>query len=537
MLLRLFPNPTAAQPSPPTILFTLPIPQHPYTTRSLPLPPNLLAHRSVCLQEDIECPNVLLGEKSSWVSGIIEDVTFSLPQKSITVNLMNGASLTIPIELVCAQKLARVVHEVQMSFAPAEPVRAQSLSAISSSSAVPSTPRRSTSALLFSLLSPLISSPTPTPVNPQTASRAHRRAARSLLVDAYRQFVLPVMKDNLPSAYLPWAIACETTKKLSEYQQLREDIDKLLLEAGVAKSMAKPMRRRGSTSSCSSDSDSDDESVESDDYPITPATSIYPSTCSSPMGTRAMSSPSAFLLSIPPAHMLPKHCQGVYSGQLAKLTQIASRLQAIRKLNTRYEREEGKRRWLESLERGRLCDRALRRAMANGQFRVQGSTNAKPQKRSGLWRCISSDELERDDEPTHPAMMDSAISESESESDDEPVRRGSIDFNMPRPPIKCPSDENVLDLLQPFRSVPVLDLVVASIEDMPTLSPSLSDDSLNEEQWDDEPVTPTSPVARTIRLPAPPLPPRSQKRLLEVVQTLEDVETEDDGGIRIVTAY
>jgi hypothetical protein len=70
MLLRLLPLPTEATPAPPTILFTLPLPTHPYTSRSLPLPPNLLAHRSVCLQEDIECPNVLLGEKSSWITGV-----------------------------------------------------------------------------------------------------------------------------------------------------------------------------------------------------------------------------------------------------------------------------------------------------------------------------------------------------------------------------------------------------------------------------------------------------------------------------------
>jgi hypothetical protein len=70
MLLRLLPQPTEAQANPPTILFTLAMPAHPYTAKSLPLPANLLAHKTVCLQEDLDCPNVLLGEKSSWLQGV-----------------------------------------------------------------------------------------------------------------------------------------------------------------------------------------------------------------------------------------------------------------------------------------------------------------------------------------------------------------------------------------------------------------------------------------------------------------------------------
>lgn len=70
MLLRLLPRATPSQPNPPTILFTLPLPTHPFTSKSLPLPANLLAHKTVCLHEDIDCSNVLLGEKSTWISGV-----------------------------------------------------------------------------------------------------------------------------------------------------------------------------------------------------------------------------------------------------------------------------------------------------------------------------------------------------------------------------------------------------------------------------------------------------------------------------------
>lgn len=82
MLLRLLPNPSTSQPAPPTILFTLPLPTHPYTSRSLPLPSNLLAHKTVCLHEDIDCSNVLLGEKSTWISGVSHPLILTTPEST-----------------------------------------------------------------------------------------------------------------------------------------------------------------------------------------------------------------------------------------------------------------------------------------------------------------------------------------------------------------------------------------------------------------------------------------------------------------------
>ncbi|ORY26605.1 hypothetical protein BCR39DRAFT_578799 [Naematelia encephala] len=514
MLLRLLPIATPSQPAPPTILFTLPMPTHPYTARSLPLPPNLLAHRSVCLQEDIECSNVLLGEKSSWIAGTVDDVTFSLPANQVEVHLIDGSNVTLPLEPACLTMLQRVVHEVQLSFAPppqevtSTRTSCSSISSVaSSSSATPSRPsrpsisipaagRRSTSSLLLSLLSPLLQTaqqtqiPEPRAAPPQPPARAHRRQARSLLVDTYRLHVLPALRQHLPPAYLPWMIASETQKKGEEFESLRDEINDLLELAGVdlAVAHATPMKRTRSGSSCSdSDSDSDSDITTS---PVTPATSVFSSSvcCTPVVARRTLPTPQSFLLSIPPAHVLPPAHRNTYAAQLARLTRLASRLHAIKKLGVRYEREEGKRRWLEGLERGRAGDKALRRAFSNGQLKGALVT-AEPIKASKLWRSTTVADLERAEvaAPTHPAMLMESIAEvesyasSESEGGSDSMDRsedGDEQLQYPRRPSLTHRD-TCLSLSA--RSA------AESDEAGPGLTASASDESLAEsDEWDRE---------------------------------------------------
>ncbi|WWD20675.1 hypothetical protein CI109_105151 [Kwoniella shandongensis] len=445
MLLRLLPLPTPSNPSPLTILFTLPLPTHAYTSRSLPLPPALLSHRGLCLQEDIQCQNVLLGEKSSWICGIVDDVTFSLPTATIAVNLIDGTSITMPITPSCVAQLHRVIEEVHLSFtapaqAPAPPRTSTSSIAsnasTSSTKSVPPSPttsRRSPSALLLSLLSPLLSSSTPSVVSrsslaapPCAPARVHRRQARSILVDTYRRYVLPVLKEQLPSAFLPWAIKSETTRQLEEYAKLKEEINQLLESSGVDRNASYSRSRSSSASSTVSLSD-DESDMESTPSPITPATSVFSNTsgCPTPARSRSAQSPQSFLLSIPPAHCLPVHARATYSGYLARLTQIASRVSQIRKLGIRYEREEGKRHWLEGLERGRAADKSLRRAFSNGYLPANGLLNAEPSKSSKLWRSWTADDLMRAElaaeqsQAVHPAMMDCSSDEGSSEEEEE----------------------------------------------------------------------------------------------------------------------
>ncbi|KAK4686711.1 hypothetical protein P7C73_g3413, partial [Tremellales sp. Uapishka_1] len=436
MLLRLLPIATPAQPSPPTILFTLPLPSHPYTARSLPLPPNLLAHRSVCLQEDIHCSNVLLGEKSSWVGGIIDDVTFSLPQSQVSVLLIDGTTLSLPLTDACVVELQQVISQVHLSFSvvlappPPPPVDASprsstsSMSSTSSSSSAPAPiarpsivipSRRSPSSLLLTLLSPLLSSssqaaPKPQASYAQSTARAHRRQARSLLVDAYRRHVLPCIKQHLPAAYLTWAISSETAKKNRDFDLLREEILATLAAAGISRAILEthpaPLRRCDSRSSCSDSGSDDDDSPG----PITPSTSIFSHSSTPPSPRRSASdlSPQSFLLAIPPAHALPSQHRQCYSDQLARLTSIASRLQSIKRLQVRYDREEGKRRWLESMEHSRMSDKARRRAYSNGLMpQLAGSATTEPVRPSKLWSFFTPESVNA--EPQHPAMADDEL--------------------------------------------------------------------------------------------------------------------------------
>ncbi|WVW80876.1 hypothetical protein I302_102866 [Kwoniella bestiolae CBS 10118] len=447
MLLRLLPQPTLENPSPLTILFTLPLPTHAYISRSLPLPPALLAHRALCLQEDIECPNVLLGEKSSWISGIVDDVTFSLPSSAITVNFIDGTTTTLPISISCSAQLHRVIEEVQLSFTapttvPSSPRSSissiASTSSASSSSPNPATPRRTPSSLLLSLLSPLLPSssscapPRPSLAAPPCApARVHRRAARSLLVDTYRRYVLPLLKEELPCSYFPWAVASETAKQMEEFSKVQAEINRIIDTCGISRDVLNKrvanstVPRTRSSSSSSLQSMSDDESdADSTPSPITPSTSVFSTSPTS--SSRSLSlSPREFLLSIPPAHALPAQDQLAYASQLARLTQIASRISQIKKLNTRYEREEGKRRWLEGLDRGRLSDKSLRKAFSLGEYPSNGPAchTAEVTKCSRLYQSFTSEDLERDVEEKlehqHPAMMD--ISDSEEEEEEGPI--------------------------------------------------------------------------------------------------------------------
>ncbi|WVQ95619.1 hypothetical protein IAU59_002717 [Kwoniella sp. CBS 9459] len=525
MLLRLLPLPSTANPNPLTILFTLPLPTHPYSSRQLPLPPALLGHKSLCLQEDIYCPNVLLGEKSSWIAGVIDDVTFSLPSSNITVNLIDGTTTVLPLSSACMEQLHRVVLEVQLSFSAPAQVPASPRSSISSiastSSASSSTSRqpsnspaqrRTPSSLLLSLLSPLLpSSPPAESVRPSLSAppcapaRAHRRAARSLLVDTYRRYVLPQLKEQMPSAYFPWAIASETSRQLEEFARVQAEVNRIIDSCGISRAELErtiaPTRSRSVSASSSSSLSEDDSDMESVPSPITPATSVFsPSGCVTPARRASLPSPQAFLLSIPPAHALPAQHRTAYASLLASLTSIASRVNQIKKLNARYEREEGKRAWLDGLERGRLADRAIRRAYSDGiqPLTAPRFVTAEVGRRSRLWQSWSADDQGRYEmtmsqyAASHPAMMDASSEDEEEEGPITPPKLKSLN-DRPIITIKTPSPIEISDdsasssplpRRPSLRSHVAQKLVLASVvEPTPGLTASQSD---TDDEWEHE---------------------------------------------------
>ena len=352
-------------------------------------------------------------------------------------------------------------------------------------------------------------------------------------MDCYRRHVLPLLKDHLPEAYLPWAIASETNKRLDDLAALREEINTTLATAGIdqlAMDLSTPPRRSRSASSCSSASS--DASSDASASPVTPATSIFsPSACSTPArAQRQSANPQSFLLSIPPPESLSSPHRKVYSAQVARLTLIASRLSSIQKLNATYEREEGKRRWLESLDRDRAGDKALRRAHSNGHIArgVRGMTT-EPIKASRLWRSWTPEVEGRAGREAaqivHPVMQDEHASEEISASEDESSSEASFDHeSLPRPMEHLVSFtvgaiiDKVINVRPPLvhHDVPYSE----SEDDAPGLETSRHDHSLTESR--DAAETPTeesvllpAPLI-TMRWQSPPSPSRRNSKCLEV---------------------
>ena len=346
-----------------------------------------------------------------------------------------------------------------------------------------------------------------------------------------------MLKDHLPEAYLPWAIASEKSKRMNDFEALRDEIDMTLAYPGAKKSHSEFHIQGQASSSASSSSSSDSESGEDSDVapsPSTPATSVFsPSSCSSLERIRFDHSPQSYLLSIPPAHSVPQSLHAAYSSQLTLLTGLASRLSALKKLSARYEREEGKRRWLESLERGLAGDKALRRAFSNGHnLCATAGVTAEPIKGSRLRLSWTAEDEERAEQSAdgaiHPAMLEQDASDDFSSFDHESdSESSSCDEEVgPRPMIRLSSStEDIADeKIVLARPSPFLcDVLSISEDDAPALVTSRSDDSLAEaDGW--EPKTPDSPTRDTFLLPSPlvtskwstpPSPPRPVMKRLD----------------------
>lgn len=431
--------------------------------------------------------------------------------------------------------LERVIDQVQLSFAPPrphEPVSPRSStssnSSTTSSSSLSSPPinRRSPSSLLFSLLTPLLTatqsaSPASLPLTPvHPPARIYRRQARSLLVDTYRLYVIPAVRDNLPPAYLPWVIATESKQKISEYEDLRRNIADHLGNAGIESSSTATPLKRGRSTSASSDSDSDSDVTQS---LVTPGTSVFSSGCSTPAAPRRkVPTPEDLHDTFPPAHLVPLSYRSAYVAQLTHLETLASRLSSIKKLNVRYEREESKRRWLEGLERGRAADRSLRRAFSNGL--VTARVSAQPIKGSKLWRSVTAADLEReaDRHAMHPSMLDS-ISETESCSSsaidsDEEDEITHVELQPRRPSlVRCPIGRPTLPSKEFTDDSSITD---TDDEDDECETPQLLPPPKLTSTWTPTRLAPPLPSRSTLKLSIDYLPPRVTDPESEEVNTI-----------------
>lgn len=390
-------------------------------------------------------------------SQVIDNVTFSLPHQTILVHLIDGTSINVDLSDECVEVLHNVINEVQLSFAaanapPPPPPPAASpaespRSSMSQDRSAPPSPnpgaagRRSPSSLLFSLLSPLLPTAPPKPSHVQAAqqpARAHRRQARSLLVDAYRRHVLPVLKQRLPAAYLVWAIESETASKLDEFAAIKDDIAHCLNTSNISLDSPTASIHSSVASSSSDASGSDCESEYSSDLP-------------------APTAAQAYIMSLPSPQALPAPTRSTYASHVSRAAELSTRVGDIQRLACRYEREEGKRRWLDELDLQRDGDKAVRRAISNALLPSKGT--AAPLRRSPLRQSTTASEIQRphldleaiteslSDDCLTPDLSDDNSSLSESFSESEPStptpRRNSLDesFDWEREDAPSPSPE------------------------------------------------------------------------------------------------
>lgn len=351
-----------------------------------------------------------------------------MPHNTIVVQFIDGTSLNVDLSDECIAQLTNVVTEVGLSFAaanvpPAPPPPVASQADVSG--------RRSPMSILSSLLTPLISAPQQRPVLPphvavhQQPARAHRRQARSLLVDAFRRHVLPALKETLPPAYLLWAIESEANQKVAEFNRARDEIVELVEACGLQLDLSVEQlslhNRRHSSSTLGGDSE-------------------LSATTSSSDPCMAPGSPQRFLASVPAVSAMPASQRVPYSAQLTRVTHLASRLGSITRLATSYEREDAQRQWVQHMDLTRDADKGLRRAFSTGHLRRSDTLNATPLQRSSLSQSITAAELEA---PALPPSLES-ITETDLDMDMEPDLDDRCSSASPEPLPSTPTMERSL---------------------------------------------------------------------------------------------
>jgi len=208
MLLRLLPLPTHDNPTPPTVLFTLPAPvslpssspADPYAPHRLPAPPSLVGHAQMCIANDLPCPTLLTGESSSWINTVVKEVTF-LPQiGEIQVLLVDGSGVVMPLAEDGAGQLLHKVRDHVVASGRVAPVTGGNEKRFEPLPLM----RRDSTSMLKSFLGTLIGGKAPAGAaaaartlvaGREPTARQHRRLARATLVDCYRRWVLTGLKE------------------------------------------------------------------------------------------------------------------------------------------------------------------------------------------------------------------------------------------------------------------------------------------------------------------------------------------------------
>ncbi|KAI0034790.1 hypothetical protein K488DRAFT_83634 [Vararia minispora EC-137] len=207
----------------PSIIFSFSLPDLP---QELPIPQTWEVERQRIVAEDLDVPRSIYAfDKSSWISSIVQDVTFDLMSLTICVYFHDSSQEEWPLaDQGCVRSLRNLLDEVRTA-AEEERARNQPVSApISSESQVTRIVRHKKKGSLFQFVVSLVSlsaaQPSPVACSSSTpeiplsdivtdlllSHHPLRFRARSVLVDAYRRFVISELKSRLPPAgYTAWA--------------------------------------------------------------------------------------------------------------------------------------------------------------------------------------------------------------------------------------------------------------------------------------------------------------------------------------------
>lgn len=323
----------------------------------------------------------------------------------------------------------KVIEQVNLSFVPvpkqgtvspmSPPMTPGSARPKSSGNSFLESRRSSPSSLLMSLLSPLISSssssssdasagsfamqqarashqgrPTSTMAVQRAAnpSKFHRRQARSMLVDTFRQFVLPSLKASLPSTYLYLTIESDLAKKREEWNTLQTEIEALLEKAEYQRTTTVSVLRRPSLGRHNASSNFRRGLAnlhETEGSAPSFRRSMSASSSASTIKPEAITSlaPALYISTLPAYTELPTAVRVSYATMHRRINDLSSRLASLDRLNGDLRSDQDRREEMEACELAKNEQKGIRRACSNGTISPI-DRHLRPTRSSPLATCV-----------------------------------------------------------------------------------------------------------------------------------------------------
>ena len=268
-----------------------------------------------------------------------------------------------------------------------------------------------------------------------------------MLVDTFRQFVLPPLKASLPSTYLYLTIESDLAKKREEWNTLQTEIEALLERAEYQRTATISMNLRrpslGSRHNASSNFRRALANVpESSETAPAIRRSISASSSASTIKPDSITSlaPVLYIATLPDYSELPASVRVPYATMHRRIHDLSSRLASLDRLGDDLRSDQDQREEVEARELAKNEQRGIRRACSNGTI-APIYQHLRPTAPSSLRNCVYPEvesslavkitpagfAVEQDDEfaagiqvrPISPSLGQCSSSESSDDSDDE----------------------------------------------------------------------------------------------------------------------